>query len=100
VELADRESSWHLYVVEINGMRSGVSRAAVFSRLREQGIGVNVHYIPIHLQPYYRRLGFHPGQFPNSERYYEGALSLPLFPRMTPAQQDRVVATLGEALRS
>jgi dTDP-4-amino-4,6-dideoxygalactose transaminase len=63
--------------------------------LRERGIGVNVHYIPIHLQPYYRKLGFSPGQFPASERYYGRALSLPLFPQMTDEHQ----ATVAQALR-
>jgi len=98
VEPADRESAWHLYVVEIDATRCAVSRAQVFARLREAGIGVNVHYIPIHLQPYYRRLGFSPGQFPASEAYYANALSLPLFPRLTLAQQEEVTAALRGAL--
>ena len=55
---------------------------------------------PIHLQPHYRRLGFRPGQFPNAEAYYSGALSLPLFPQMSEAQMDTVVGALGEVLRA
>jgi UDP-4-amino-4,6-dideoxy-N-acetyl-beta-L-altrosamine transaminase len=98
--LPDRNSSWHLYVVEIDRARCNVSRAAVFARLRERGIGVNVHYIPIHLQPYYRKLGFEPGQFPNSERYYEQALSLPLYSQLTHLQQDYVAAALTQALQA
>ena len=80
--------------------RCAVPRATAFAGLRERGIGVNVHYIPIHLQPHYRRLGFRPGQFPNAEAYYSGALSLPLFPQMSEAQMDTVVGALGEVLRA
>ena len=98
VEPADRESAWHLYVVEIDAARCAVPRARVFAALREAGIGVNVHYIPIHLQPYYRRLGFRAGQFPAAEAYYAQALSLPLFPQLTPAQQEEVAGALRRAL--
>lgn len=94
----DRTSAWHLYAVEIDTVRSGTTRAAVFAAMREASIGVNVHYIPIHTQPYYTKLGFRRGDFPFAERYYEQAISLPLFPRMTHAQQDTVVAALGRAL--
>ncbi len=91
-------SSWHLYVVEIE-QRSGVaSRADVFARLYGNNIGVNVHYIPIHLQPWYRGIGFQPGQFPNAERYYRHALTIPLHPGLTDADQDRVLAELKAAL--
>ncbi len=95
---ADRVSAWHLYVVEIDPARVAVGRAQVFQALRDAGIGVNVHYIPIHLHPYYATLGFVPGQFPVAERYYAHALSLPLFPALTDAQQQRVVDTLHQAL--
>jgi UDP-4-amino-4,6-dideoxy-N-acetyl-beta-L-altrosamine transaminase len=94
----DRTSAWHLYAIEIDASRCDASRSSVFDAMRRAGIGVNVHYIPIHTQPYYTRLGFQRGDFPCAERYYAQALSLPLFPRMTPAQQDAVVATLGRAL--
>lgn len=94
----DRSSAHHLYVVEIDEAAAGVGRAAVFAELRAAGIGVNVHYIPIHLQPYYRGLGFAQGDFPNAEAYYRGAISIPLFPAMTDAQQDHVVAALARAL--
>jgi UDP-4-amino-4,6-dideoxy-N-acetyl-beta-L-altrosamine transaminase len=96
--MADRASAWHLYVIEIDGARTARTRAEVFQRMRDAGIGVNVHYIPIHTQPYYARLGFKRGDFPASERYYQRALSIPLFPAMTEQQQQRVVAALGEAL--
>ena len=77
-----------------------MSGAFVPADLRERGIGVQVHYIPVHTQPYYRALGFKPGDYPAAERYYCGALSLPLFTRLTCAQQDTVVATLAATLRS
>ena len=96
--LPDRMSAWHLYVIEIDDGSASRSRAAVFQHMREAGIGVNVHYIPIHTQPYYARLGFRRGDFPASERYYDRALSIPLFPALTEGQQDFVVATLAEAL--
>jgi UDP-4-amino-4,6-dideoxy-N-acetyl-beta-L-altrosamine transaminase len=95
---ADRNSAWHLYAIEIDGSRTARTRAEVFQRMRDAGIGVNVHYIPIHTQPYYARLGFQRGDFPASENYYERALSIPLFPAMTESQQRHVVATLAEAL--
>lgn len=96
--LNDRQSSHHLYVVELDEARSKLSRREAFAALREAGIGVNVHYIPIHLQPYYRRLGFAPGDFPLSEAYYGAAITLPLFPAMTEEQQSRVVDVLGALL--
>jgi UDP-4-amino-4,6-dideoxy-N-acetyl-beta-L-altrosamine transaminase len=96
--LPDRRSALHLYVVEIDETRTSARRQDVFARLQEAKIGVNVHYIPIHTQPYYTRLGFRRGDFPASERYYERALSLPLFPAMTEAQQDFVASVLAEAL--
>lgn len=93
---ADTASAWHLFVVRVKAER----RKAVFDKMREAGIGVNVHYIPIHLQPHYRRLGFKPGDFPIAENYYGKAISLPLFPALTEAEQDFVVASLVSALRN
>jgi dTDP-4-amino-4,6-dideoxygalactose transaminase len=97
---ADRVSAWHLYAIEIDAKRCGRSRAEVFAALREQGIGVNVHYIPIHTQPYYRALGFARGDFPAAEQYYAAAISIPLFPAMTAQQQQRVVEAIRAALAS
>ena len=96
--MADRVSAWHLYAVELDADRTRKTRAEVFQALRNAEIGVNVHYIPIHTQPYYRQLGFLPGQFPAAERYYEHAISLPLYPGLTHDQQDRVVESLKTAL--
>lgn len=96
--LTGRRPAWHLYAVEIDRQVCGVPRRQVFDALRNAGIGTNVHYIPIHLQPYYRNLGFRPGDFPVAEAYYEGALTLPLFPSMTDADQQRVASALQAAL--
>ena len=74
--------------------------AAVFQRLRDEGIGVNLHYIPVYLQPYYRALGFKPGHCPEAERYYSQAISIPLFADLARAQQDDVVRALRETLDS
>lgn len=92
--LLDENSAWHLYMIELNRH----DRKAVFLQLRERGIGVNVHYIPIHLHPYYQKLGFAPGQFPCAEAYYENALTLPLFPAMSADVQQTVIRQLREVL--
>ncbi len=93
----DAVSALHLYpVLLVPGMAG--RRRAVFDAMRTGGIGVNVHYIPVHTQPYFRRLGFKPGDFPVAEDYYSRALSLPLYPDLGDAGQDRVVATLRAAL--
>ena len=98
--VAGSVSSWHLYVIEIDETRCAASRQAVFRAMRAADIGVNVHYIPIHTQPYYKRLGFKTADFPAAERYYARAISLPLFPAMTADQQNYVVQTLAQALGS
>ena len=93
------QSAWHLYAVELDDTAmTATTRKAVFEGLRAQGIGVQVHYIPIHTQPYYQALGFKPGDFPAAEDYYARTISLPLFPAMTDADQDRVVAVLRDLL--
>jgi UDP-4-amino-4,6-dideoxy-N-acetyl-beta-L-altrosamine transaminase len=97
VERAERKSAWHLYVINI-GARSGKSRRAVYDAMRERGIAVNVHYLPVYLLPYYRALGFSEGLCPVAENYYQTALTLPLFPALTDAEQDQVGQALREAL--
>jgi UDP-4-amino-4,6-dideoxy-N-acetyl-beta-L-altrosamine transaminase len=87
------DSSWHLYVVRFPEA-AGVTRRAAFEALREAGIGVNVHYIPIHVQPFYKARGFKQGDFPNAETYYSEAISIPLYPDITHEQQDYIVATI------
>jgi UDP-4-amino-4,6-dideoxy-N-acetyl-beta-L-altrosamine transaminase len=96
--IADRSSSWHLYAIEIDESRTTRTRAQVFEHMRAASIGVNIHYIPVHTQPYYERLGFARGMFPFSERYYARALSIPMFPALTDEQQTFVANTLRAAL--
>lgn len=86
-------SAWHLYVVRVSN-----GRRACFEGLLAAGIGVNVHYAPIHLQPYYRALGFSRGDFPESERHGEEAITLPLYPSLGEEDQDRVVQALRQLL--
>ena len=87
----DAYSALHLYPIVLHDVSQ---RRAVYDGLRAAGIAVNVHYIPVHLQPYYRRLGFRPGDFPAAEAYYAGALSLPIYFDLTDELQDRVIAAL------
>jgi len=87
----DGASAWHLYVVGWNEAAFGLSRADAFARLRAAGIGVQVHYIPVHTHPYFRTLGFRPGQYPNAEAHYARAITIPLHAALTDAQQDVVV---------
>ncbi|MDR6945972.1 UDP-4-amino-4,6-dideoxy-N-acetyl-beta-L-altrosamine transaminase [Pseudomonas sp. 2957] len=94
----EADSAWHLYVVRVQTERCNLSHRQVFEGLRNAGIGVNLHYIPVHLQPYYRELGFAEGDFPEAERYYAEAISLPLFPLLSEAQQDQVVEQLRRLL--
>lgn len=93
----DGYSGLHLYVVRLQLDRIGGSHREVFEALRERGVGVNLHYIPVHTQPYFQRMGFHSGDFPQAERYYAEAISLPMYPSLTESQQDAVVQALREA---
>ena len=95
----DRTSSFHLYVVRLPE-RDVARRKAVFEFLRQAGVGVNVHYTPVHLQPDFRRLGFAQGDFEQAEIYSDTAISLPIYPAYSDEQQDYVVARLTEALES
>lgn len=94
----DSHSGLHLYVIRVDSAASRRTRDQAFAALRERGIGVNVHYIPVHTQPYYQRLGFRPGDLPEAERYYSEAISLPMYATLSEAQQDEVVAALKHAL--
>ena len=86
-------SATHLYPIKVH------NRDAIFNKLRMAGVGVNVHYIPIHLQPFYVSLGFHLGDFPKSEAYYNETISLPIFSSMTFMQQDEIVKVVEMALK-
>lgn len=94
----DCYSGLHLYIVRLTLGGSRSRHARVFELMRSQGIGVNLHYIPLHTQPFYARMGFQRGDFPQAERYYEEALSLPMFSSLSEQQQDTVCRALKEAL--
>jgi UDP-4-amino-4,6-dideoxy-N-acetyl-beta-L-altrosamine transaminase len=93
----DTYSAFHLYIIRL---QTGPLRRQIFEALRAKEVGVQVHYIPVHTQPYYRRQGFQPGAFPVAEAYYEQAISLPMFPTLTLEKQEQVVQALKEALSS
>lgn len=95
---SDSYSGLHLYVIRLQLDQIQLTHRQVFESLREQGIGVNLHYIPVHTQPYYSQMGFKLGDFPQAERYYAEAISLPMFHTMTELQQDEVVAAVIKAL--
>lgn len=94
----DNYSGFHLYVIRLQLNKIGPSHRNVFETLREKGIGVNLHYIPVHTQPYYRRLGQTTGSYPAAEAYYDEAISLPLYYGLTKIDQDSVVEALKTAL--
>lgn len=96
---SDNYSAFHLYVVQLQLKEIERSHLEVFELLRAEGIGVNLHYIPIYLQPYYRKMGFEPGYCPNAEDYYSRSISIPLYYAMTNEQQDRVVGALRKVVR-
>ena len=93
-----RESAWHLYPVRIDFAGLGASRKDVFELMSAIGINLQVHYIPVHLQPYYRGLGFKPGDFPKAERFYEEEVSLPIYPLLTDEEAGAVVEALLSTL--
>lgn len=97
---SDSYSSLHLYVVRLPIEERGISRLEVFRTLRKRGIGVNVHYIPVHLQPYYTQFGFASGQYPESESYYKEAVSLPIYPTMEDKHVDFIAEQIMQAADS
>jgi dTDP-4-amino-4,6-dideoxygalactose transaminase len=94
----DSASAYHLYPIWIDHEALGVSRKSVFENLRAQNIGVNVHYIPVHLQPYYQKMGFKAGQFPEAEKYYSGAISIPLYVGLG-SNISRVVEAIADSIQ-
>jgi UDP-4-amino-4,6-dideoxy-N-acetyl-beta-L-altrosamine transaminase len=94
----DSYSGLHLYVIRLQLKKLNKTHVEVFESLREQGIGVNVHYIPVSTQPYYCQMGINPDDYPQAQSYYREAISLPMFQTMTEQQQDQVVAALRKAL--
>jgi len=82
--------AYHLYVIQTE------NRKELYDYLRSQGIYAQVHYIPVHTMPYYKKLGFREGMYPNAEQYYQQCLSLPMFPTLTDEEQDRVIGHVLE----
>ena len=89
-QLSDTESGWHLYIVQVKNC----DRRQVFEKMREKGIGVNVHYIPVYMHPYYQEHGYENVHCANAEEIYSHIISLPLYPGLTSEQQDYVIDTL------
>jgi UDP-4-amino-4,6-dideoxy-N-acetyl-beta-L-altrosamine transaminase len=98
VRTDDSYSALHLYVIRLSLSRISKTHRQVFEFLRNVGIGVNLHYIPVYHHPYYEKLAFNKGYCPEAENYYSEAISLPLYPNLTAAEQDKVVAAVGEAI--
>ena len=98
VSTAGVRSAFHLYVIRLGPDASAGDRRQMFDHLRKRGVGVNVHYIPVHLHTYYRRLGFSEGSFPQAEAHAREAITLPLYPAMTEQQQDEVIGAVLEFL--
>jgi UDP-4-amino-4,6-dideoxy-N-acetyl-beta-L-altrosamine transaminase len=96
----DSYSGLHLYVIRLQLDKISCNHLEVFDSLREQGVGVNLHYIPVHTQPYYQHLGFKAGDFPEAASYYTQAISLPMYATMDDAQLDLVVSSLGKAIQA
>ena len=94
----DSYSARHLYVIRLQLEQINITHLDVFNALRAAGVLVNLHYIPVHMQPYYQKMGFESGQFPEAEQYYKEAISIPLFSAMTEGQQDTVCSTLKTIL--
>jgi UDP-4-amino-4,6-dideoxy-N-acetyl-beta-L-altrosamine transaminase len=94
----DSYSGLHLYVVRLQLNKLSQTHRQVFDALREHGVGVNLHYIPVHTQPYYQRMGFKPNDFPETQNYYDQAISLPMYQTLTENEQDQVVAVLQSVL--
>jgi UDP-4-amino-4,6-dideoxy-N-acetyl-beta-L-altrosamine transaminase len=91
-------SAYHLYVVRLQLNKIKSTHLQVFEALRAKGIMVNLHYIPVHTQPYYQSLGFKPGDFPDAEQYYREAISIPMYPTLTSDEQDYIASNLREIL--
>ncbi|MCD6579026.1 UDP-4-amino-4,6-dideoxy-N-acetyl-beta-L-altrosamine transaminase [bacterium] len=95
----DSNPAWHIYMIQLSLERLKVERREIFEALRAENIGVNVHYIPVHLQPYYqKRFGYHLGDFPRAENYYSRAITLPVFPKMSDRDVDDVIKAVKKII--
>lgn len=95
----ETDSSWHLYIIRVDFNKIKKTKKQIFAEMKAKGVCLNLHYIPVHTQPYYQNLGFKHGDFPVSEKYYEEAFTLPLYYSLTDEQQDCVVSALKEVLK-
>lgn len=95
----DTYSAYHLYVIRLKPEEISKTHKKVFEEIRSAGINVNLHYIPVHIQPYYKKVGFKTGDFPEAEKYYREAITLPLYYSLTEQEQDYVIQVLKEVLR-
>ena len=91
-------SAWHIFVIRLKLSELKLSRLEIYNSLRNMGIGVNVHYIPVHLHPFYKNLGFNKGDFPNSENYYDGAITIPMFTKLKKKEIKYVIQALKESI--
>lgn len=97
-QLSSTSSSWHLYIIQLERDKIDKTHQQVFNELRGSGVGVNLHYIPVHLQPYFQKLGFKKGDFPIAEKYYIQSISIPVYAQLTVDMQNKVIETLKQVL--
>jgi UDP-4-amino-4,6-dideoxy-N-acetyl-beta-L-altrosamine transaminase len=95
---SETKSSWHLYVIRVGDANDPKIRNSIFEKLREEDIGVNLHYIPVYRHPYYSKLGYKTDDYPEAEAYYAQAISIPIHPELTSSQQNYVIDKLSELL--
>ena len=95
----ETNSSWHLYLVRVDFNKVNKTKKQIFAEMKEKGVCLNLHYIPVHTQPYYQNLGFKNGDFPVSEKYYDEVFTLPIYYSLTDEQQDYIVNALKEVLQ-
>jgi dTDP-4-amino-4,6-dideoxygalactose transaminase len=94
----DGYSSYHLYPIRVSQGKAKRTQREVYDAFLEQGIWVNIHYIPVYRQPYYQAMGFRAGYCPEAEQYYKETISLPIFPILSERDQDTVIRSLERAL--
>jgi len=92
--------AWHLYIIRLKEGYFTIDRAQFIEELKERGIGTSVHFIPVHLHPYYQKLGFKYGDYPLAEKAYEGAISIPLYPKMTKEEVERVIEAIFDVAKT
>ena len=98
-QLPKNRSAYHLYPIQIKNNKNKINQLSIYNKLRLKKIGVNLHYIPVHRHPYYEKLGFKKNDFPEAEKFYSRAISLPIFPDLKKKQQEFVINSLRSALK-